>query len=73
MSRPSRLLIPTIKVSMYIRLRYRCFNTEVSVPCVTVNIEERNERNSNKTVKPADETEAIADVIIREKEIAAGK
>ena len=37
------------------------------------NIEERNERNSNKTVKPADETEAIADVIIREKEIAAGK
>ncbi len=37
------------------------------------NIEERNERNSSKTVKPADETEAIADVIIREKEIAAGK
>ncbi|MBO7114831.1 MAG: hypothetical protein J6V95_06635, partial [Bacteroidaceae bacterium] len=36
-------------------------------------VEERNERNSNKTVKPADETEAIADVIIREKEIAAGK
>ena len=25
MSRPSRLLIPTIKVSIYIRLRYRCF------------------------------------------------
>ena len=37
------------------------------------NIEERNERNSSKTVKPADETEAIADVIIREKEIAAGE
>ena len=37
------------------------------------NIEERNERNSNMTVKPADETEAIADVIIREKEIAAGE
>ena len=36
-------------------------------------IAQRNERNATKTVKPADETEAIADVIIREKEIAAGK
>ena len=36
------------------------------------NIEERNERNSNKTVKPADETEAIADVIIREKRLPPG-
>ena len=37
------------------------------------NIVQRNERNATKTVKPTDETEAIADVIIREKEIAAGK
>ena len=37
------------------------------------NIAQRNERNVTKTVKPTDETEAIADVIIREKEIAAGK
>lgn len=37
------------------------------------NIAQRNERNATKTVKPTDETEAIADVIIREKEIAAGK
>ncbi len=37
------------------------------------NIAQRDERNATKTVKPADETEAIADVIIREKEIAAGK
>lgn len=37
------------------------------------NIAQRNERNATKTVKPIDETEAIADVIIREKEIAAGK
>ncbi|MCR5588095.1 MAG: hypothetical protein K6F72_00590 [Bacteroidales bacterium] len=37
------------------------------------NIAERNERNATKMVKPTDETEAIADVIIREKEIAAGK
>lgn len=36
-------------------------------------IAQRDERNATKTVKPADETEAIADVIIREKEIAAGK
>lgn len=36
-------------------------------------IAQRDERNTTKTVKPADETEAIADVIIREKEIAAGK
>lgn len=36
------------------------------------NIAQRNERNATKTVKPTDETEAIADVIIREKEIAAG-
>lgn len=35
------------------------------------NIEQRNERNANKTVKPADETEAIADIIIREREIAS--
>lgn len=35
------------------------------------NIAQRNEHNSNKTVKPSDETEAIADVIIREDEIAA--
>ncbi len=34
-------------------------------------ISQRNEQNSNKTVKPSDETEAIADVIIREDEIAA--
>ncbi len=34
------------------------------------NIAQRNEQNSNKTVKPSDETEAIADVIIREDEIA---
>ena len=37
------------------------------------NIAQRNERNATKTVKPTDEAEAIADVIIREKEIAAGK
>lgn len=37
------------------------------------NIAQRNERNATKTVKPTDETEAIADVIIREKEIAAEK
>ncbi len=37
------------------------------------NIEQRNVRNASKRVKPTDETEAIADVIIREKEIAAGK
>ena len=35
------------------------------------NIAQRNERNANKTVKPTDESEAIADVIIRENEIAA--
>ena len=35
------------------------------------NIAQRNEQNSNKTVKPSDESEAIADVIIREDEIAA--
>ena len=35
------------------------------------NISQRNEQNSNKTVKPSDESEAIADVIIREDEIAA--
>ena len=34
------------------------------------NIAQRNEQNSNKTVKPSDESEAIADVIIRENEIA---
>ena len=37
------------------------------------NIAQRNERNATKTVKPTDETEAIADVLIREDEIAAGK
>jgi hypothetical protein len=37
------------------------------------NIAQRNERNATKTVKPTDETEAIADVIIHEKEIAAGE
>ena len=36
------------------------------------NIAQRNERNATKTVKPTDETEAIADVIIREREIASG-
>ena len=35
------------------------------------NISQRNEQNITKTVKPSDETEAIADVIIREDEIAA--
>lgn len=35
------------------------------------NIAQRNKQNSNKTVKPSDESEAIADVIIREDEIAA--
>lgn len=35
-------------------------------------IEQRNKQNANKTIKPSDETEAIADVIIREKEIASG-
>ena len=35
------------------------------------NIARRNEQNTNKTIKPADETEVIADVIIRENEIAA--
>ena len=35
------------------------------------NIAERNELNSDKTVKPLDESDAIADVIIRENEIAA--
>ena len=35
------------------------------------NISQRNEQNSDKTVKPSDESEAIADVIIREDEIAA--
>lgn len=34
------------------------------------NIAQRNEQNSDKTVKPSDEAEAIADVIIREDEIA---
>lgn len=34
------------------------------------NISQRNEQNISKTVKPSDETEAIADVIIREDEIA---
>lgn len=33
-------------------------------------IAQRNEQNINKTVKPSDEIEAIADVAIREKEIA---
>ena len=37
----------------------------------TGNVEQRNEMNPDKTVKPSDETEAIADVIIREREIAA--
>lgn len=37
------------------------------------NIARRNERNASKTVKPTDETEAIADVIIRENEIAAAE
>ena len=36
-------------------------------------IEQRNEQNPDKTVKPQDETEAIADIIIRENEIAVGK
>ena len=36
------------------------------------NIAQRNERNATKTVKPTDETEAIADIIIREREIASG-
>ena len=35
------------------------------------NIARRNKQNTNKTIKPADETEVIADVIIRESEIAA--
>ena len=35
------------------------------------NIARRNEQNASKTVKPTDESEAIADVIIRENEIAA--
>jgi hypothetical protein len=35
------------------------------------NIARRNEQNTNKAIKPADETEVIADVIIRESEIAA--
>ena len=35
------------------------------------NIAHRNEQNSNKAIKPADETEVIADVIIRESEITA--
>ena len=35
------------------------------------NIARRNQQNTNKTIKPADETEVIADVIIRENEIAA--
>lgn len=35
------------------------------------NIARRNQQNTNKTIKPADETEVIADVIIRESEIAA--
>ena len=35
------------------------------------NIAQRNKQNSNKTVKPSDEAEAIADVIIREDEIAS--
>jgi hypothetical protein len=34
------------------------------------NIAHRNEQNSNKAIKPADKTEVIADVIIRESEIA---
>lgn len=36
-------------------------------------IAQRNERNADKGVKPTDETEAIADVIIRENEIAEGR
>ena len=35
------------------------------------NIARRDEQNASKTVKPTDEAEAIADVFIREKEIAA--
>ena len=35
------------------------------------NIAQRNEQNRNKTIKPSDESEAIADIIIRENEIAA--
>ncbi len=35
------------------------------------NIARRNKQNTNKTIIPADETEVIADVIIRESEIAA--
>lgn len=35
------------------------------------NIAQRNQQNTDKTVKPSDESEAIADVIIRENEIAA--
>ena len=35
------------------------------------NIARRSQQNTNKTIKPADETEVIADVIIRENEIAA--
>ncbi len=35
------------------------------------NISQRNEQNITKTVKPSNESEAIADVIIREDEIAA--
>ena len=35
------------------------------------NIARRNQQNTNKTIKPADETEVIADVIIRESDIAA--
>jgi hypothetical protein len=35
------------------------------------NIAQRNKQNISKTVKPSDESEAIADVIIREDEIAA--
>ncbi len=36
-------------------------------------IAQRNKQNSSKTVKPSDESEAIADVIIREGEIAVTK
>ena len=35
------------------------------------NIARRNEQNTNRMVKPSDEAEAIADVIIRESEIAS--
>ena len=35
-------------------------------------IAKRNTENAQKTIKPADETEAIADVIIRENEIKDG-